>query len=418
MRAELSPGDREKLAQQLGGRFTPAVPIQGKALFAGRREQVRRAIDAILQQGQHALIFGERGVGKTSLSMVLSEFLESVETVVAPRVNCSTGETYSSLWRQIFAGIRVSSTKRPAGFAPDSIQTIERLTDRMPDEIVPGLVQETLAEVGGHCVLIVIIDEYDRIQNQHARRCVADTVKALSDSSTRATLILVGVADSIDQLISDHQSIERALIQIQMPRMSKDELQEIIGKGFDGTPIEISGDARNYIVSLSQGLPHYTHLIALAAARSALDQGTTSVDLSHVDLAVRRAVKDAQHSIATAFQAAVFSPRAGTLHRDVLLACALCRHDAFGYFNAGEVRGPLSRIMHRDYDIPAYARHLNQFCDAPRGRILEKVGVPHRYRFRFSNPLMQPYVIMDGLARERLTEKELRLEGTSEQTLL
>jgi Holliday junction resolvasome RuvABC ATP-dependent DNA helicase subunit len=35
-------------------------------------------MDAINQQGQHVLIYGERGVGKTSLANVLSGFLKTM----------------------------------------------------------------------------------------------------------------------------------------------------------------------------------------------------------------------------------------------------------------------------------------------------------------------------------------------------
>jgi hypothetical protein len=45
------------------------------------------------------------------------------------------------------------------------------------------------------------------------------TIKTLSDnaSSIKTTLILVGVADSVDELIGEHQSIERAIKQVPMP---------------------------------------------------------------------------------------------------------------------------------------------------------------------------------------------------------
>ncbi len=52
---------------------------------------------------------------------------------------------------------------------------------------------------------------------------MADTIKTLSDWGTEATIILVGVGDSIDQLIEEHESVVRALVRIHMPRMSVDD---------------------------------------------------------------------------------------------------------------------------------------------------------------------------------------------------
>ena len=75
--------------------------------------------------------------------------------------------------------------------------------------------------------LIIIFDEFDKIKRADLIAAMADTIKALSDYSVNATIFIIGVADSVDELIREHQSIERALIQIPMPRMSDDEIRGI-----------------------------------------------------------------------------------------------------------------------------------------------------------------------------------------------
>jgi hypothetical protein len=92
------------------------------------------------------------------------------------------------------------------------------------------------------------------------------------------------------------------------------------------------------------------------------------------------------------------SPRRENLYRQVLLASALARADDFGYFAAADVREPMTRIMGRPFEIPAFSRHLNDLCEQLRGPVLHKIGSAHRFRFRFLNPLMQPFVIMNGLS--------------------
>ena len=59
--------------------------------------------------------------------------------------------------------------------------------------------------------------------------------------------MLVGVADSVDQLIEEHQSIERAAVQIHMPRMSVSELSEIIDKGLSQAGMTIEPEAKKSI---------------------------------------------------------------------------------------------------------------------------------------------------------------------------
>ena len=95
---------------------------------------------------------------------------------------------------------------------------------------------------------MIIIDEMDRIGNkEETTTLLADTIKTLSDHSIDSTLILVGVADSVNELIHEHKSTERALAQIHMPRMSDPELFEILKKALVPAQMTIEDEARNKI---------------------------------------------------------------------------------------------------------------------------------------------------------------------------
>ena len=55
-------------------------------------------------------------------------------------------------------------------------------------------------------------------------------------------------------------------------------------------------------------------------------------------------------------------------------------------------------------EIPNFARHLSEFSDARRGHILKKMGESRRFRYRFSDPLIPPFVIMRALPTRRSLE--------------
>ena len=75
--------------------FTPSAPIDNQALFAGRVNQLNRIIGAVSQRGQHAILFGERGVGKTSLANVLLKILRgSQEQFKSVIVNCDSEDRF------------------------------------------------------------------------------------------------------------------------------------------------------------------------------------------------------------------------------------------------------------------------------------------------------------------------------------
>jgi hypothetical protein len=152
------------------------------------------------------------------------------------------------------------------------------------------------------------------------------------------------------------------------------------------------------IVFLAQGLPNYVHLLSLYAVQSAIRENSSNVNVNHLSKAIKQACENAQHSIMSTYSTSIFSSRQETIYPKVLLACALAQKDETGCFRAVDVRDPLSRIVGKDYTTTsAFNRQLNQFCEEARGRILEKKGVERHYRFRFTNAMMPPYIIMEGL---------------------
>lgn len=390
--------------------FTPASPVREVDLFAGRRDQIRKAMDAINQQGQHAVIFGERGVGKTSLANFLATRLRDAGTgseVLAPKINCDSSDTYVSLWRKVLSEIDLIKKKSVIGFQMSVFEETKTAADVVGDAPTPDDIRRIVTLLGSDRILIVVIDEFDRLTDPTAKRALADTIKSFSDHAVPATIIVVGVSDSVDALIEEHESIERCLAQIPMPRMSPDEIAQILATGGRRLKTAFSPAATEQIVGLSQGLPHYTHMLALYSVRASIDRESDEVISADVDEAIKKSVENAQQSLKSTYYRAVTSPRKDAIHEHVLLACALAKPDQFGYFTAGDVRGPLNRVTQRSYGFGAYAKHLREFCSEARGKILFRTGVKHKFRFRFRNPLMQPLVIMQGLVDKRIDNRTL-----------
>lgn len=403
-----APADGESRLARLTSIFTPAIPVSQSAVFAGRLEQIQQVVDAIGQPGVHVVIFGEPGVGKTSLANILSKRLGSeTKAVVAPRVTCERTDDFSTLWRRIFADIRVARERAVMGFGAKPREEWGSLDETVPENVTSADVKRALSTVGRGCVLVVIVDEFDRIGDPEVRATFADTIKVLSDHAVPATLILVGVSDTVDGLIEQHGSVERALVQVRMPRMSPAELEHIVTRGLELLDMTIDPEALAHVSALSQGLPHYTHLLGLHAARIAIDAGRTRVEVPDVVEAIGRALDKAQHSIKSAYAAAVASRHARNYYPDVLLACALARNDDFGFFGPGEVRAALEVLSPGTFKDTRIERHLAHFAEGERDAVLQAEARPQGRRFRFQNPLMQPYVVLQGVAGGRVTREML-----------
>lgn len=393
----------------LSNAFSPSAPINSQDLFAGRIDQVQKVISAVVQRGQHVIMFGERGVGKTSLTNVIFDILKGAgfQGMESGSINCEPTMDFSSLWHKILRDMKVViPAEQPMGFTPDQPLVITALNAGLPASITPDDVRHILKTAPLRSV--IVIDELDRLdKSSDVTALLADTIKTLSDHSVDTTLILVGVANTVDDLIAEHQSVERALLQIQMPRMSQAEIFEIMDKCFSKTEVTIEPDAKEFIGKLSKGLPHYTHLLGLHAGTAAVKAMRTVVTCQDVETAVAAALENCQGSVLSSYHKAISSPRPENLYPQVILACALAQTDFLGYFSATDVKKPISMIMGKSCEIQMFGRHLNAFCSDERGNVLQRIGEPRSYRYRFANPLLQPFILLRGIEDGMITGDEI-----------
>jgi hypothetical protein len=409
----------ELLATQAAKVFQPRTPITTKELFAGRWNELQAVADAVSQPGLHVVIYGERGVGKTSLANVVRPTIwtldrfgrdpDQVPERLVVKIVASSGDTFAAIWHKLFKELTWADNRATAGLLPAARKGRRSVRDAfgLSDEISVDDVRRVLSSIPGG---VFIVDEYDRAAHSTSRE-FTDLIKALSDLGADCTVILVGVSDTVDQLISDHGSINRALIQILLPRMEPTDLRKILLNAEQSLSVKFSPEAANIIVYVSQGLPHYTHLVGLNAVRTAvMEKLTTYVEREHVFGALRKAVKQAQQSVTNKYVKATHSAHKDALYRHVLLACAFTAtrfHDALGYFNPATVVEPLAKVLNRGVEIATFNSHLSEFCGPKRGSVLERDGQARGYRFRFSDPLLVPFIFMDAVATGLLTDQRL-----------
>ena len=154
-----SPDDWALLEYEISTLFDGA-PIDEEDLFAGRSHEVRRILDAVFARSKHVVLFGERGVGKTSLSNVFwKRFNKTVRSFLVARVQAGPHDDFSSLW------IRALEELHAVGTANDKSEYVNFNTDH--ETLTPSQVRRELQKCGANSLPIIIIDEYNEIQEQN-----------------------------------------------------------------------------------------------------------------------------------------------------------------------------------------------------------------------------------------------------------
>lgn len=380
---------------EISGLFDGA-PIDEEDLFAGRLNEVTRMLRAVMEKSKHIILYGERGVGKTSISNVFwKRYNAMLQTFCVAKVQAGPDDTFQTIWARCLEELKASAHSM-------------NLQDKIPvnDEhevLTPTIIRRELKKANPNVIPIIIIDEYDKIEDADAKKLTSNLIKELYDYTVTTTLILVGVAENIETLMSDHLSVGRALVQIPLNRMSDSELEEIIQKRIERTRLKFDPTAKWTIVTLSRGLPFFTQTLSKHAAQSAIKNRRLIVSNSDVESAMDLFIKDTESSFRENYKTATRSNKANNFQQS-LLACALANTDEEGFFTASDVVSPFSGIMGEPKKHAHFEKHLRRFSSEEGGNILIKRGGDRNQIFRFSDPMMQPYVIIRGIQSDMIDE--------------
>jgi Cdc6-like AAA superfamily ATPase len=386
----------------LGKVFSPTAPIKEESFFRGRINQIERIVEVMNEEGQHALLFGERGVGKTSMANITCKRITNLYSV---KVTCNSSDSFKTLWTRALSQVQFTQTTQGIGFKDQVKKQLVSLGESLfsKEEILPHDIHLTLGQFPDNKFLFVF-DEFDNIKDQNARVKFADLIKSLSDNSSMIKIMIVGIADNVINLIGNHQSLERCLMQIKMPRMSEQELREIITKGFEQLEIKITNQAINKILNFSSGFPHYTHLLCKYSIKNALEKNSLNVKSEELNLAINQAIENASEQLRDSYSKAIISSSQNSQWKPVLRACATCKSDEFDSFSTTDILNEFNKITGKNSIRENITHNLGKLCQEVRGLVLEKIGNGKNIRYRFYNPMMKPFVLL-SIEKEQLVLK-------------
>ena len=396
------PDLHERLAA-IGRVFTPSTPVTETDVFSGRRLERQRLIRAVFEPGRHAVVYGARGVGKTSLTNVVSQSLSSegggsgdaLRTTI--RISCTREDTFDSVWRHLAREVSIIAIPGAETIVEPTLTQSNQSLSLAPaifdhPEILTATDIERIFRHAGRTVLV--FDEFDTLEDRETRAAFADMMKMMSDAGTGPTIILVGVGADIGTLIEDHESVQRSIQQINMPVMADDEIQSLVENGMELLGLAPASEATRNIVALSRGFPSFAHSLGKEAATIAVTVGRSAVGPEDVMAGAVEALAAIPYSLGEAYRRATDARHPSDTTLAALAAAAFCGP---GPFRPSDVRGVLAswRI---DAQIQTVTNRLRGLCGPNRGSVLRTLGGTHP-AYEFRDPMMPPYVVIENVGR-------------------
>jgi Cdc6-like AAA superfamily ATPase len=315
---KLHSNSAEQFATELGTVISHSKPIDSESHLKGREDQLKTVMQAIYSAGRHVFIFGERGVGKTSLAKTAG-LRAAYDKSCFKQIGCGRASTFDELQRlviEVFSPDELAGVEKTHGVGIASWIGLTRSVSTQ--SVAPTTISVTRAadilasldESNFSKRRVVVIDEVDRLASNDVREQLAELIKLLGDRGATLTLILTGVGSDLAQILGSHASSFRQLAQIHLERINYQSALDIIddalqkfGIDWEVEPIRT---ARFRIASIANGFPYYVHLLTEKLLYAVFeDKAAERVDLNHLQLALASAVRDAQEEIRKPYDRAI-----------------------------------------------------------------------------------------------------------------
>lgn len=403
--------------------FTPAKPVSDD-MFANRQfEGLQKRVEgALLEQGRQVILYGETGVGKTSLVNHVCR-TRSIKRI---RVEC--GDTFEEMMRGALGQV-IDRTE---------IETVEKLSAELSfgAKIHAIFNAEAKASISGerrfqHNALslsstvaeafrlkkidVLFLDNFENLSAKgHYAETATDIAQLMKSFSDRADefddapkVVVAGIPAASHELIDLDVATARRTAQIEVPRMPEEELEQILIRGETKLGMRFEGLIRPQIVKQSDGFPYYTHLFALHASRCAIENGNAAIAIDDFDDSLDSILLDCDLVLRNAYNSAVETTGTVRARKSILDAVAVLDHPEVPF---RDIRESFLRL-HPEYKS---AKQLNFLSTAIKPLkdeygILADSGKPKSPNnlYRFTNPLMRGYI---RLQMRRSTHPELPLD--------
>ena len=286
--------DEDRLREILRAHLTPSDHIKTPDRLFGREKTLQQLSRAFNSSGRHVFIYGDRGVGKSSLALT-SAYLVQSSTEEPIYITCGTGQSFGELvYAAANAGLPPderletpasgSALSLPFNLGGRTQGHSARANFATPESLTDAIELLRYLSTRRQGRTVIIFDEFERISDEQEKALFAELIKNLPVFSNEISVIICGIGSSVDEMMGAHQSVSRKLETIEVSKISHDELWKIITVAASALGVSVDQKFLIRASILSDGFPHYVHLLAESIFWAMHDDSNvlTSADYSHL----------------------------------------------------------------------------------------------------------------------------------------
>ena len=402
------PGyDEENFGEAIHEHVRPSEPIDTIELLKGRQEELDEIKRALFARGRNIFIYGDRGIGKSSLAQTAAFLYHSSDSSII-QIGCTRSST--------FLGIMAAIAKRVA----DCLNTetlvktginlkifhLEYQHKQSQKIDTPSILNmdDALDLIMDISVIhsekpIVVIDEFDAIAEPEERFLFAEFLKKMGDSKVHVPIIFSGIATSLDDLLGGHLSSIRQLKPIELKPISWNSRWDILVEALTAFDIEFEDEIKYRVAGISDGFPYYVHLITEHLLWAVFDDPDTLrlATFEHYHKALDKAVRGVEEQIRKPYDTATLRPTQDFHH--VIWAAAdstdLHRNIDSMYASYKRVIRDLNHIGPTTLEPISrakFSQKLNTLTKPSHGCVLRKMSENRNGWYQFSENMLRGFV--------------------------
>jgi uncharacterized protein len=383
--------DEDKFAETLKSRLTPSTSIKTPERLYGRDKYLSTMARSLNSVGRQIFVYGDRGVGKTSLALTAAQ-VHTGSKRKPIYVVCENESTFGTVIQAVAnSTIKVEdrierpSTGQSAGFTIlGNGVNINKGTPRTASISPPASINEALDLVKyimtkGSGRQIVVIDEMERIKSQIEKTKFAEFIKNLGEVDENISFVFCGIASDLNDIIGGHPSAGRILEPIKLDKLHHSDLWKIITSVTEALNIGIEREYLIRIGQISDGFPHFVHLIGESMFWSMQESPNSLEDVRIDDFnaGVNGALERAEPTLRVQYDKATKKTRLTEDYEEVLWALADTTADnrqVSEIYNTSYRRVMNCRPLRKELTREQFNQRLLSLKSPGHGEILNWIG--------------------------------------------